>query len=582
MAEQYIIPKPAGSGSSNVDENLSSSYFTAIPPGPPSPDPNFEIIITGVGTYRGLDAIYDYDFRSIIHAEHTGVGTALYATGTSAIVAVGDTSGLIVSGDSAIHATGNVSLGNGTITVGRSASDDVEVLGEFTSNLIPNATNTYDLGSSSRRWDDVFALKTTTGTLTVDNNASIGGIGTFSNWISVAGIIGASGLNATGIVTANAFSGVHASLSGIVTANAFSGVHASLSGIVTANAFSGVHASLSGIVTATTFIGSGANITGVVTATTFIGSGANITGVVTASSFSGAATQVQTTSTATNASFYPTFVDSNNGVATGETIYTDAGITYNPSSNTLTASTFSGSLNGNASTATTLQTARDINGVSFNGSSNITVEPYIDNDESTNASRYITFVDNSTAGYKRLSEDSSLTYNPSSNTLTAGFFSGDGSGLTNVSGSSASTIPVTSTSDSTCWVVLVGGTAGNQSPLYDTGLTYNASSNTLSCTTFNGSLSGNASTASQVGVQSNSTNATFYPTFVDSNNVGSIAETVYTDDGITYNPSSNTLTASTFIGNFSTNGSGPVQIRVENSNLVFEVAGIGTHTLLLA
>ena len=534
MAEQYIIPKPAGSGSSNVDENLSSSYFTAIPPGPPSPDPNFEIIITGVGTYRGLDAIYDYDFRSIIHAEHTGVGTALYATGTSAIVAVGDTSGLIVSGDSAIHATGNVSLGNGTITVGRSASDDVEVLGEFTSNLIPNATNTYDLGSSSRRWDDVFALKTTTGTLTVDNNASIGGIGTFSNWISVAGIIGASGLNATGIVTANAFSGVHASLSGIVTA------------------------------------------------TTFIGSGANITGVVTASSFSGAATQVQTTSTATNASFYPTFVDSNNGVATGETIYTDAGITYNPSSNTLTASTFSGSLNGNASTATTLQTARDINGVSFNGSSNITVEPYIDNDESTNASRYITFVDNSTAGYKRLSEDSSLTYNPSSNTLTAGFFSGDGSGLTNVSGSSASTIPVTSTSDSTCWVVLVGGTAGNQSPLYDTGLTYNASSNTLSCTTFNGSLSGNASTASQVGVQSNSTNATFYPTFVDSNNVGSIAETVYTDDGITYNPSSNTLTASTFIGNFSTNGSGPVQIRVENSNLVFEVAGIGTHTLLLA
>ena len=550
MAEQYIIPKPAGSGSSNVDENLSSSYFTAIPPGPPSPDPNFEIIITGVGTYRGLDAIYDYDFRSIIHAEHTGVGTALYATGTSAIVAVGDTSGLIVSGDSAIHATGNVSLGNGTITVGRSASDDVEVLGEFTSNLIPNATNTYDLGSSSRRWDDVFALKTTTGTLTVDNNASIGGIGTFSNWISVAGIIGASGLNATGIVTANAFSGVHASLSGIVTA--------------------------------TTFIGSGANITGVVTATTFIGSGANITGVVTASSFSGAATQVQTTSTATNASFYPTFVDSNNGVATGETIYTDAGITYNPSSNTLTASTFSGSLNGNASTATTLQTARDINGVSFNGSSNITVEPYIDNDESTNASRYITFVDNSTAGYKRLSEDSSLTYNPSSNTLTAGFFSGDGSGLTNVSGSSASTIPVTSTSDSTCWVVLVGGTAGNQSPLYDTGLTYNASSNTLSCTTFNGSLSGNASTASQVGVQSNSTNATFYPTFVDSNNVGSIAETVYTDDGITYNPSSNTLTASTFIGNFSTNGSGPVQIRVENSNLVFEVAGIGTHTLLLA
>lgn len=40
---------------------------------------------------------------------------------------------------------------------------------------------------------------------------------------------------------------------------------------------------------------------------------------------------------------------------------------------TVTAPTFSGALAGNASTATTLQTARTINGVSFNGSTNITI-----------------------------------------------------------------------------------------------------------------------------------------------------------------------------------------------------------------
>ena len=39
----------------------------------------------------------------------------------------------------------------------------------------------------------------------------------------------------------------------------------------------------------------------------------------------------------------------------------------------LTAPTFTGALSGNATTATTLQTARTINGVSFNGSANITV-----------------------------------------------------------------------------------------------------------------------------------------------------------------------------------------------------------------
>jgi len=75
---------------------------------------------------------------------------------------------------------------------------------------------------------------------------------------------------------------------------------------------------------------------------------------------------------------------------------TDAGITYNGTTNALTASTFigaltgnvtgnvtgdvtgnvsgtSGSTTGNAATATALQTARDINGVSFNGTANITI-----------------------------------------------------------------------------------------------------------------------------------------------------------------------------------------------------------------
>jgi hypothetical protein len=49
----------------------------------------------------------------------------------------------------------------------------------------------------------------------------------------------------------------------------------------------------------------------------------------------------------------------------------EATLTYNPSTNTLVVGTVSGALSGNASTATTLQTARNIGGVSFNGSANI-------------------------------------------------------------------------------------------------------------------------------------------------------------------------------------------------------------------
>ena len=54
-------------------------------------------------------------------------------------------------------------------------------------------------------------------------------------------------------------------------------------------------------------------------------------------------------------------------ISLGSTVTTLAGLT------SVTSTTFVGSLTGNASTATALQTARTINGVSFDGSSNITV-----------------------------------------------------------------------------------------------------------------------------------------------------------------------------------------------------------------
>lgn len=74
---------------------------------------------------------------------------------------------------------------------------------------------------------------------------------------------------------------------------------------------------------------------------------------------------------------------------------------------------------GNAATATKLQTARTINNVSFNGSANITIEPYVEQDNTSNATRYLTFVDSGTAGYQRLKMDGVLTYNPSTNLLGA-------------------------------------------------------------------------------------------------------------------------------------------------------------------
>lgn len=66
-----------------------------------------------------------------------------------------------------------------------------------------------------------------------------------------------------------------------------------------------------------------------------------ITGTVTASSFSGPATQVTLVATnTTNATHYLNFTDAATG---NEEIRTDTNLFYNPSTNTLTAGTFSGS-----------------------------------------------------------------------------------------------------------------------------------------------------------------------------------------------------------------------------------------------
>lgn len=143
------------------------------------------------------------------------------------------------------------------------------------------------------------------------------------------------------------------------------------------------------------------------------GTGASGTWGISVTGNAGTATQLQTARTIGGVSF--------NGTANINL----PGVNTTGNQNT---SGSSASCTGNAATATTLQTARTINGVSFNGSGNITVEAYIENDDSTNATRYLTFVDNSTASFKRLNEDSSLTYNPSSNVLSAGTFSGALSG----------------------------------------------------------------------------------------------------------------------------------------------------------
>jgi hypothetical protein len=111
-------------------------------------------------------------------------------------------------------------------------------------------------------------------------------------------------------------------------------------------------------------------------------------GTVTATTFSGALSGNATTATeatnitaaannSTDETVYPTFVDGATGT---QGLETDTGLTYNPSTGTVTSTTFSGALSGNATTTTALATGRTIGmtgdvvwtSASFDGSGNVT------------------------------------------------------------------------------------------------------------------------------------------------------------------------------------------------------------------
>ena len=72
-----------------------------------------------------------------------------------------------VSGN--LNVGGNVTIG-GTIIIGDADTDSITVVADFTSNLLPNASNTYDLGSASKEWRSVYASQFTNGNILIDDN----------------------------------------------------------------------------------------------------------------------------------------------------------------------------------------------------------------------------------------------------------------------------------------------------------------------------------------------------------------------------------------------------------------------------
>lgn len=352
---------------------------------------------------------------------------------------------------------------------------------------------------------------------------------------------GAYGAHVSGVVTATAFHGDGSNVTGISTLNIANygiglgggggiGTNGSVNtiGIITAGAFF-----TTGIITAANFVGSGEGLTGVAstdniqTATdaTFLAN-VNISGITTLAN-----TNISGLTTATNKievrsddgsegriDFYcevsnahytriqaaPHASYSGNAVvvlpsSSGTLLLTGgsgAGLTAlngsNITSGTVAAArvaTLNQNTSGNAATATALETARSIGGVSFDGTANINL-PGVNQSGTQNTS--------GTAG--GLSGTPNITVgavvsehiNNSGVTTSTGGFVGNLTGTASTATSATTATTATNitladeSSDSTCFPVFATAATGNQAPKTDSSaLTYDASGGILSATDFN-------------------------------------------------------------------------------------------------
>lgn len=181
------------SGGVGVGGNLSVAGIATFGTGTVTVDGDNDLVYVGVGvTLSGQDGVWtkkltvDGNFQAT-NLIVTGIATlasegGITTTGGDLYVA----KNLRVAGVSTF--IGNATFRGGTIGIGDSTSDDINVSGEFISDLNPNDDGLYDLGIVGKRWRDArFSGLVTSTTLNVANTALISGISTFQQDVDVVG-----------------------------------------------------------------------------------------------------------------------------------------------------------------------------------------------------------------------------------------------------------------------------------------------------------------------------------------------------------------------------------------------------------
>lgn len=101
--------------------------------------------------YHGKVTVNDIDIvTNTISTNSTNTNLEIRPNGTGRVEVYSDT---FIDGN--LHATGNITA-DGNIVIGDQNTDNVVINADVDSDIIPNITDTYDLGSASQRWNNVW------------------------------------------------------------------------------------------------------------------------------------------------------------------------------------------------------------------------------------------------------------------------------------------------------------------------------------------------------------------------------------------------------------------------------------------
>jgi len=198
------------------------------------------------------ELIYTTDTKALYVGDNTTVGGKLLASGSAVISNIDLNSNNIIGNGNIditgnidvagnIHATGNITA-DGNLTLGDADTDSITINADMASNLNPDVTDTYALGSTLKRWNvaviksveaDAITANTIAGTIDGDVKGSVFGedstplidaiaskvIGPIQNASTAVftGSVDMTGATVTGDVTGNVVGNVVGNVTGDVT-----------------------------------------------------------------------------------------------------------------------------------------------------------------------------------------------------------------------------------------------------------------------------------------------------------------------------------------------------------------------------